>query len=199
MQKISAICLLAAIACLLTGKSTQAQDEYKWQWQESNQSDVGTTYSPNAFKVPYLGVDGAFTIDTKEISATDSRNPKRVVFQQMEFFSFYKDYDGNTPLAKNCRYVYKGAAGDPFYYPEQSKTSIWDLFELASGDAACNNFYYVIMRSPHGNPVHMHMRYGNATSSFRQLLNLSNAPENKNSINPWWSVYCAAGVSGCDY
>lgn len=199
MQKISAICLLAAIACLLTGKSTQAQDEYKWQWQESNQSDVGTIYSPNAFKVPYLGVDGAFTIDTKEISATDPRNPKRVVFQQMEFFSFYKDYDGNTPLAKNCRYVYKGAAGDPFYYPEQSKTSIWDLFELASGDAGCNNFYYVIMRSPHGNPVHMHMRYGNANSSFRQLLNLSNAPENKNSINPWWSVYCAAGVSGCDY
>ena len=155
-------------------------------------------FSPNAFKVQYLGVDGAFTIDTKDISATDLRNPKRVVFQQMEFFSFYQDYDGNTPIAKNCQYIYKGAAGDPFYYPKQSKTSIWDLFELASGDAACNNFSYVILRSPHSNPVHMHMRYGNASSSFRQLLNLSNAPENKNNINPWWSVYYSAGVPGCE-
>ena len=89
MQKISAVCLLAVITCLVTGKSTQAQEEYKWQWGESNQSDVGTVFSPNAFKVPYLGVDGAFNIDTKEISATDPRNPKRVVFKQMEFFSFF--------------------------------------------------------------------------------------------------------------
>jgi len=44
-------------------------------------------FSPNAFKVPYLGVDGAFTIDTKDISASDPRNPKRVVFQGMELCS----------------------------------------------------------------------------------------------------------------
>ena len=175
----------------------QAQNEYHWQFRDSNRSDAGIVFSPNAFKVPYLGVDGAFTIDTKDISASDPRNPKRVVFQGMELFSFYKDIDGKTPLAQNCRYVYKGAAGDPFYYPHQSKTSIWDLFELASGPAECDNFSYVILRSPHAEPVHMHMRYGNADSSFRELLNLSNAPENKNSINPWWSVYCAAGVSGC--
>ncbi|HEY9781878.1 MAG TPA: hypothetical protein V6D09_17275 [Leptolyngbyaceae cyanobacterium] len=43
------------------------------------------------------------------------------------------------------------------------------------------------------------MRYGNAESSFRQLLDLSDAPEVKDNINPWWSVYCAAGESGCDY
>jgi hypothetical protein len=192
MKRFSAICLIAAMTWMLAGESTQAKDEV-------NRPRERTIYSPNAFKLQYLGIDGAFTIDTQEISATDPRNPKRVVFQQMELFSFYKDLDGFTPIAKNCQYVYKGAAGDPFYYPEQSKTSIWDLFELVSGDAACNNFYYVILRSPHGNPVHMHMRYGNANSSFGKLLNLSNSgPEDKTKINPWWSVYCAAGVSGCD-
>lgn len=184
LNKLASICLIAA-TCVLAGESVQAVEEQ--------------IYSPNAFKVPYLGVDGVFTIDTKEISATDPRNPKRVVFKQMEEFSFYKDLEGSTPLAENCRYVYKGAAGDPFYYPKTSKTSIWDLFELASGDDACNNFYYVILRSPHGDPVHMHMRYGNNESSFDNLLNFSDAPETKESINPWWSVYCAEGVSGCDY
>ncbi|MBP5972843.1 hypothetical protein HW132_08885 [Brasilonema sp. CT11] len=158
-------------------------------------------FSPNAFKVPYLGLDGTFTIDPTEISATDPRNPKRVVFNKMEFFSFYNDTEGNTPIAQNCRYVYKGAVGDPFYYPKQSKTSIWDLFELVSGDNACNQFYYVILRSPHGDPgkIHMHMRYGDANSSFLNLLNQSNVgPEDKTKINPWWSVYCTEGVSGCD-
>jgi hypothetical protein len=116
----------------------------------------------------------------------------------MEFFSFYQDLDGTVPLAENCRYVYKGAAGDPYYYPTRSKPSIWDLFELVSGDTTCNNFYYVILRSPHGNPIHMHLRYGDTKSSFRKLLNLSNGPENPNSLNPWWSVYCTAGTSGCD-
>jgi len=77
----------------------------------------------------------------------------------MELFSFYKDIDGKTPLAQNCRYVYKGA-GDPFYYPHQSKTSIWDLFELASGPAECDNFSYVILRS--AQRASPHMRYGNA-------------------------------------
>ncbi|HCF29665.1 MAG TPA: hypothetical protein DEV81_21230 [Cyanobacteria bacterium UBA11049] len=199
MQKFSAICFLTGITFLLGGKSVQAQDESKLHNREPQTDEIGTVFSPNAFKVPYLGVDGAFTIDTKEISATDPRNPKRIVFEKMEFFSFYQDLEGNTALAEKCRYVYKGAAGDPFYYPKQSKTSIWDLFELASGDEACKNFSYVILRSPHGDPVHMHMRYGNAESSFRQLLDMSDAPEVKDNINPWWSVYCAAGESGCDY
>lgn len=180
---IASFCLIAA-TCVFAGGAKQAVAEQ--------------IYSPNAFKVPYLGVDGVFTIDTEEVSATDPRNPKRVVFQQMERFSFYKDLEGNTPIAENCRYVYKGAAGDPFYYPKESKTSIWDLFELASGDEACNNFYYVILRSPHGNPVHMHMRYANAESSFDKLLNLSDSPEDKTKIDPWWSVYCNEGVTGCD-
>lgn len=191
MKRVYAICSIAALGCVLSSESIQARDT-------ANQSLEGAVVSPNAFKVPYLGVDGTFTIDTKEVSATDPRNPKRVVLQKMETFSFYKDLNGRTPMAANCHYTYKGAAGDPFYYPKQSKTSIWDLFELVSGDAACNNFYYVALRAPHGNPIHMHMRYGDAKSSFSELLKMSNAPEDKKSINPWWSVYCAAGVSGCD-
>lgn len=193
MKRVFAFCLISAIGYIFAGSSNPALGQF------NRVRDEGTVYSPNAFKVPYLGVDGAFNVDTKEISAIDPRNPKRIVFQKMEFFSFYKDLEGFTPIAEQCRYVYKGAAGDPFYYPQQSKTSIWDLFELASGSAACNNFYYVILRSPHGNPVHMHMRYANAKSSFNELLRMSNAPEDKTKVDPWWSVYCAAGVSGCDY
>jgi hypothetical protein len=161
-------------------------------------SSVGMVYSQNAFKVPYLGLHGAFTIDPQTISATDPRNPKRLVFRKMEFFSFFADRADQRPLAEQCQYVYKGAAGDPYYYPDIAKTSVWDLFELVSGDAACNNFFYVIVRPPHGKPLHMHMRYGDAQSSFRKLLNLSDGPEDPTQLDPWWSVYCAAGVAGCD-
>jgi hypothetical protein len=103
-----------------------------------------------------------------------------------------------TPLAEECHYAYKGAAGDPFYYPALSKTSIWDLFELALGEASCQNFYYVTVRAPHGDPVHMHLRYGDAQSGFRELLKMSDGPEDKTQLDPWWSVYCAEGVSSCD-
>jgi hypothetical protein len=72
--------------------------------------------------------------------------------------------EGDTPIAENCRYVYTGAAGDPFYYPSSLRHQL-GLFELASGDEACNNFYYVICDRLTGNPVHMHMRYANAESA----------------------------------
>jgi hypothetical protein len=157
-----------------------------------------TVYSPNAFKVPYLGLDGTFTLDPEERSATDPRNPPRVVFRQMEYFAFYADRAGAKPHAEACRYVYQGAAGDPYYYPTRAKTSVWDLFELASGAEACKAFSYVAVRAPHGKPMHMHLRYGDEHSSFRQLLQLSTGPEDKTQWDPWWSVYCAEGVSGCD-
>lgn len=161
--------------------------------------NVGTeVYSQNAYKVPYLGLDGVFTIDSKELSATDPRNPPRVVFEKMEYFSFYADSDGKIPLAKQCRYIYRGAAGDNYYYPDIAKTSIWDMFELASGEEACNDYYYVIVRPPHGDPIHLHMRHGDQDSSFKKLLKMSNGPEDKTKLDPWWSVYCAEGVSGCD-
>ncbi|MDX2272846.1 MAG: hypothetical protein NW237_13005 [Cyanobacteriota bacterium] len=157
--------------------------------------------SPNAYKQPFLGVDGTFTLDTSlESSTQDPRNPGRVVFKQMEYFSFYKDMEGKTPLAENCRYVYRGAAGDPFYYPEKSLGSIWDMFELQTSNenSDCNQFKYVILRSPHGDPVHMHLRYGDDKSSFQALLDNSLMAEDEATFNPWWSTYCAQGVSRCD-
>lgn len=153
--------------------------------------------SPNA-DVPYMGVDGIFTLDTAVPSSLhDPRNPGRIVFEEMERFSFYRDMAGNEPIAENCQYEYKGAAPDPFYYPEFQR-SIWDLFELTSDDPTCAGFQYVALRSPHGDPIHMHVRYGGEASSFEELLQMSLAEADAAEINPWWSLYCAEGVTACD-
>jgi hypothetical protein len=53
---------------------------------------AGMVYSRNAFKVPYLGLDGTFTLDQQELSATDPRNPPRIVFRQMEYFPFMRTW-----------------------------------------------------------------------------------------------------------
>jgi len=153
--------------------------------------------SPNA-SLPYLGVHGTFTVDQAELAARDPRNPKRVVFERMERFSFYDDLQGRVPIARDCVYAHHGTAGDPYYYPVRSKASIWELFKLVSGEVACRRFTYVALRAPHGNPVHMHMRYGHERTSFETLLALSDGPEDKTKLDPWWSVYCAEGRSGCD-
>lgn len=153
--------------------------------------------SPNIDK-PYLGVDGAFTLDTSEAaSQRDPRNVGRIVFDQAKTFSFYRDMAGNEPIAENCEYVYRGARPDPFYYP-QFPGSIWDLFELAPGNELCSAFRYVALRAPHGEPIHMHVRYGDERSSFKKLLRLSDSAEDPTKLNPWWSVYCAAGQTACD-
>jgi hypothetical protein len=65
-----------------------------------------TGYSPTAFQVPSLVLDGTFTLDPEERSATDPRNPPPVVFHQMEYFSFYADRAGVKPHAEECRFVY---------------------------------------------------------------------------------------------
>lgn len=153
--------------------------------------------SPNA-DVPYMGIDGIFTLDTSVPSSLhDPRNPGRIVFEEMERFSFYRDMTGNDPIAERCQYSYQGAAPDPFYYPE-FQTSIWDLFELISDDPACAGFKYVALRSPHGEPIHMHVRYGGEASSFEQLLQMSLSAPDTAELNPWWSLYCAEGVTACD-
>ncbi len=178
------VCLVVAMTWLPLGVDSQAADE--------------PVVSPNR-QVPHLGLHGSFTIDPSEISAKDPRNPTRVVFREMEIFSFYDDQEGNMPLAQGCRSAYEGAAGDPFYYPEKSKASIWELFELTVGDSACERFMDLIVRAPHGNPVHLHMRDGGPASGFERLLSMSQeGPEDKTKVNPWWSVYCAEGKSECD-
>ncbi|MCY7322166.1 MAG: hypothetical protein LH660_10320 [Phormidesmis sp. CAN_BIN36] len=153
--------------------------------------------SPNA-NVPYLGVDGEYTLDTSVPSSRrDPRNPGRVEFSKAKRFSFYRDLKGRDIIVRNCPYVYRGARPDPFYYA-QFPTSVWDLFELAPGNDRCSAFTYVALRSPHGSPIHMHVRYGGEKSSFDQLLKLSDSAEDTKKIDPWWSVYCAAGKTGCD-
>lgn len=84
--------------------------------------------SLNAYKVPYLEYDGVFYLNTESNSSMkDPRNPKRIVIEKMDNFSFYKDTEGKIPIARNCRYAYLGAVPDSKLYPEY-KTAIWDLF-----------------------------------------------------------------------
>src|SRR5207253_8574332 len=70
--------------------------------------------SPNA-QVAHLGLHGVFTIDTRELAAKDPRNPKRIVFTEMTTASFFDDAEGKAPIARDCRYAYRGAAGDPYH------------------------------------------------------------------------------------
>ena len=154
--------------------------------------------SPNA-QVAHLGLHGVFTIDMQELAAKDPRNPRRIAFTEMTRASFFDDVDGKTPIARDCQDVYRGAAGDPYYYPERSKWSIWELLELTGGETSSRKFSFVIVTAPHGDPVHMHLRYGDESSSFQRLLAISTqGPEDKTKLDPWWSVYCAEGKSRCD-
>jgi hypothetical protein len=41
-------------------------------------------------------------------------------------------------------------------------------------------------------------RYGGESSSFEELLQMSLAEPDSAEINPWWSLYCAEGVTACD-
>jgi hypothetical protein len=155
--------------------------------------------SPNAYKVPYLGFNGVFNLNAEhEQSIKDPRNPKRIAIEKMERFTFYKDAAG-TPIARNCRYAYMGAAPDPKYYSEY-KTAVWDLFELVKDekqDATCNQFKYLTLTAPHDEPIHMHFRYGNEKSSLEALLNMSNAPADAAKFSPWFATYCGGGKTEC--
>jgi len=177
---------LAAIVAAITNEFAQALETQ--------------VFSPNAYKVPYLGFDGVFNLNTEhEQSVKDPRNPKQIVIEKMEKFSFYQDTALKIPIARNCRYIYMGAAPDPKYYSE-FKSAVWDLFELVKDekqDTACNQFKYLVATAPHDDPLHMHFRYGNQQSSLEALLNMSNAPENAAKFSPWFATYCGGGKTQC--
>ncbi|MBW4550203.1 MAG: hypothetical protein KME35_03700 [Aphanocapsa sp. GSE-SYN-MK-11-07L] len=128
--------------------------------------------SGNAYKVPYLGYNGSFHLNAESESSTkDTRNPKRIDIQKMEEATFYKDAAGQTAIARDCHYAYLGAVPDTKYYPEY-KTSVWDLFELekdeeGNQDPACKQFKYLSFTAPHGDPIHMHFRYGGEKASVQ--------------------------------
>ncbi len=151
--------------------------------------------------VPYLGVDGAFTSDPLALEcADDPRNPGRVVLEKMEKMSFYEDRDGTKVLAEGCMYEYGSYEADPHYFDE-FPTSVWLLFRLTSGGTGCDAFTNVVMRPPHGDGdiKHMHMRYGDASTTSEKLLEMSIGEyEDADVCDPWWSVYCTAGAEACD-
>jgi len=185
MKKNSSYCLVAIASFFIANELAQALETQ--------------IISPNAYKVPYLGFDGIFNLNTEhEQSIKDPRNPKQIAIEKMENFTFSKDAAG-TPIARNCRYVYLGAAPDPKYYSE-SKTAVWNLFELVKEekqDAACNQFKNLILTAPHGEPLHMHFRYGNEQSNLEALLNMSKAPTDAAKFNPWFATYRGGGKTAC--
>ena len=186
MKRFSHVCLV-----------TLAIIAFPYQYTQAIETQI---LSPNAYKVPYLGYNGVFYLNTESNSSMkDPRNPKRIVIEKMDNFSFYKDTEGKTPIARNCNYAYVGAVPDSKYYPEYKK-AVWDLFELEkdeSKDPACNQFKYLSIQAPQGEPVHSHFRYGDEKSSFQTLVNMSNDAEDKTKLNPWWPTYCGGGKTSC--
>ncbi|MEM7572747.1 MAG: hypothetical protein AAF433_07595 [Bacteroidota bacterium] len=150
----------------------------------------------------YLSMNGEFHLNPGDsLSQKDPRNPGRLILEtsdengsltKMTFF----DHDDLSLKLAECGYHFIGSRPDPHYYPEQSKTSIWDVFEKVedfSGD--CMNYQYVLSRSPHGDPIHMHLRYGNDVES---ILAMSNDEED-DRFNPWWATYCDIDrTTACD-
>lgn len=140
----------------------------------------------------YLEMNGEFKMDKRDsLTINDRRNPSRILlstsheagtFTEM---TFYKHLDEEKIWAK-CIYQYIGSRPDPYYFPNTSKTSIWDIFEkVGDGYGECSKFQYVISRSPHDMPVHMHLRYGD---NVEMLLNMSKDKKD-DSFNPWWAEY----------
>jgi hypothetical protein len=178
MNYLSSIGIVTTVSCLFTTNLALISE--------------AQVVSPNAYKIPYLGLDGSFQLNQDdESSFNDPRNPKRIDIEKMERFIFFADVEGKNAIATDCRYVYIGAAQDPKYY-SQYKLAVWDLFELLEDekqDSKCDRFKYLTVAAPHDG--HMHVRYGDATSSLEMLLNVSNDPQ------PWTPSYCTDGKTRC--
>ena len=166
--------------------------------------DGHSHYDPKAEKpaFTYLTMNGDFHLNPEDsMSQNDPRNPARLTLETSEEkgsvtkMTFYDHNDISLKLAE-CGYEFIGSRPDPHYYPNETKTSIWDVFKKVkdfSGD--CSNYTYVISRSPHGDPVHMHLRYGN---DVEKLLSMSNDEVDEN-FNPWWATYCdIERTTSCD-
>ncbi len=147
-----------------------------------------TNDTPPANDFSFLNVNGTLVSDDE--SREDPRNPDKIEMttstesNTTTRLTFYANGNPGRVWASGD-YQYVGSEPDPHYFPGY-KTSVWDLFELQngiSGDA--DAFRYVMFRSPHSNPVHVHMRYGAA--GFEALLDMSKDPES--GFDPWWSTY----------
>lgn len=150
----------------------------------------------------YLSMNGEFHMNPGDtMTQNDPRNPSRLKLMTSDEagsvtrMAFYDHNDMEKQLAE-CGYEFIGSRPDPHYYPKESKTSIWDIFKKVENYAGdCSAYEYVLSRSPHGDPIHMHLRYGNNLDS---ILELSNAPKDAN-FNPWWATYCDIDrTTSCD-
>lgn len=153
--------------------------------------------------ISYLTMNGEFEMDpVKSSTRDDVRNPSRVRLATTEEagsltrMAFYA-HDNADQLVADCGYQFVGSRPDPHYFPTESKSSIWDAFEQVEAyEGACGDYQAVISRSPHGDPVHMHLRYG---SDIDGLLAMSNVPVDSSRFEPWWASYCAPGrTESCD-
>lgn len=143
----------------------------------------------------YLTMNGEFQMDTKDLQTiNDIRNPSRIILSTptekgtTTTMSFFNHFDSNKLEAK-CEYQYISSRPDPYYFPNTSKTSIWDIFEkVESLVGNCEKYEFVISRSPHDTPLHMHLRYG---YDVDKLLNMSHDAKD-DKYNPWWAEYIEA-------
>jgi len=183
---------------------THDSDEAGHTHAPGERGDGHSHYGDHGERPPftYLTMNGEFHLNPGDsMSQNDPRNPGRLKMTTTDEagsitkMAFYDHTDLDKQLAE-CGYEFIGSRPDPHYYPKQSKTSIWDVFkkvEDISGD--CMQFKYVISRSPHGDPIHMHLRYG---EDVEALLAMSNDKED-NNFNPWWATYCDIDrTTACD-
>ncbi|HOY11689.1 MAG TPA: hypothetical protein PLY70_01060 [Saprospiraceae bacterium] len=156
----------------------------------------GHTHAPSPGEQPaftYLRMNGEFKMNPGDsLTQNDPRNPGKIKLMttdekgSLTKMTFYDHNDLTLQLAE-CGYQYMGSRPDPHYFPNDSKTSIWDIFkkvENYSGD--CSTYTYVISRSPHGDPIHMHLRYGNDLEALFENSNM----EKDEKFNPWWPTFC---------
>ena len=147
----------------------------------------------------YLGMNGDFEMDPVQTATRDDpRNPSRIRLATTDEagsttrMAFYA-HDDPDRLVADCGYQYVGSRPDPHYFPAESKTSIWDVFERTEAfEGDCDAYAAVISRSPHGSPGHMHLRYGTDADA---LLAMSNAPVDSSRFEPWWPLFCEAGAT----
>ncbi len=167
-----------------------------------DRGDGHSHYDKNQSAFSYLTMKGEFHLNPGDsVSQNDPRNPGRIILETSEEkgtltrMSFFDHNDLDKKLAE-CGYQFIGSRPDPHYFPDQSKTSIWDVFEKVEDyEGDCMNYQFVLSRSPHGDPVHMHLRYGD---DVEKLLEMSNY-EVDDQFNPWWATYCdIERTTSCD-
>lgn len=211
-MKINKIIAISATACIGLSCQNKSVQSHNHQQEASGHGHMhhngqehshGDNHGHTHEKVfSFLRMNGEFKMDPVDESVRkDARNPSRIVLETSEkagtltSMTFYRHNDSTAVWAYGG-YEYIGSRPDPHYYPEASKTSIWDIFELKEEyKGETEKFKYVISRSPHGEPIHMHLRYGTDVDA---LLEMSNMDEDSSSFNPWWSLYCDIDcTTGC--